>query len=282
MAKNASTSSKARAYTGNTIKRLFALSGNKCAFHTDTFECKETIVRDESVDLIIQICHIEGAEPLGQRYNSNSTDDIRRSFENLILLCPNHHIETDNVTKYTVEVLRKMKQGHTSKMLQASTDSGILSKNPAALVLVINQLGVTNTLTEIDEIEINSFDIQEKIDYNNITRYKPIIEEYKIYQGKLNTIFKEIEKDGSNKKDLLLQNIKSLYLREKGNYKSFEELKQNSDNIISAVERGLWKIIEKSNDLNTTIPLEAIEISVLVILVDAFMRCKILEEPTKI
>jgi hypothetical protein len=43
----------------------------------------------------------------------------------------------------------------------------------------------------------------------------------------------------------------------------------------------LWNIIENSSNANTDMPIEAIQISLLIILVDAFMRCDILEEPPK-
>ena len=52
-----------------TIKRLFALSGNQCAFQY----CEEKIV-DKDGNLIGEICHIEDANP-GCRYNPNQTDE---------------------------------------------------------------------------------------------------------------------------------------------------------------------------------------------------------------
>jgi len=45
-----------------TLKKLFALSGNRCAFPG----CKEFIV-DEDQNLIGQVCHIEAAETGGER-----------------------------------------------------------------------------------------------------------------------------------------------------------------------------------------------------------------------
>lgn len=100
-----------------TIKKLFALSGNLCAFP----ECKNYIV-DDVGNLIGQICHIEAAEEGGERYNQKQTDDERASFENLILLCANHHITTNDTTKYTVGTLTEMKKNHeerfTSKQYQ--------------------------------------------------------------------------------------------------------------------------------------------------------------------
>lgn len=96
--------------TPSTVKRLFALSGNKCAFPG----CTQVLV-DAEQHLVAQICHIEGAEPAGERYNSNQSDEERRAFENLILLCANHHLVTDDTVKYTVDVLKAMKAEHEKR-----------------------------------------------------------------------------------------------------------------------------------------------------------------------
>lgn len=67
---------------------------------------------DAENDFVGNICHIEAASEGGERFNPNQTDEERWSYGNLILLCYEHHIKTNNVTKYTVEVLRKMKSDH--------------------------------------------------------------------------------------------------------------------------------------------------------------------------
>ena len=68
-----------------TIKRLYALSGNKCAFP----DCNVTFVSSENETNISNICHIEAAEVGGERYNPDSNDEERRSFENFVLHCSN-------------------------------------------------------------------------------------------------------------------------------------------------------------------------------------------------
>ncbi len=45
--------------TEKTIKKLFALSGNKCAFNG----CNHRLV-DKHGNIFAQICHIEAAEPV--------------------------------------------------------------------------------------------------------------------------------------------------------------------------------------------------------------------------
>ncbi len=93
-----------------TYKELFALSGNVCAFPG----CKQKMF-EENHNLIGQICHIEAAEPGGERYNPHQTDKKRAGFDNLILLCANHHLITNDVSKYSVENLKAMKKNHEDR-----------------------------------------------------------------------------------------------------------------------------------------------------------------------
>ena len=53
--------------------------------------------------------------PKGPRYNEGQTDEERRAYENLLLLCYPHHIETNDGDEYPVEKLRKFKRVHEAK-----------------------------------------------------------------------------------------------------------------------------------------------------------------------
>ena len=261
--------------TPKVINRLYALSGNLCAFP----DCGVKLVSSTGNENIADVSHIEAAEKGGPRYNPNSNDTERRSFENLILLCKNHNkIIDDNPNKYTVNVLREMKSNHEDKISRLLYGQGILSKYPLVLATVINYVGTKIFDNEPDEI-LNAPNIEEKILYNDILRYKPIIEEYVIYQAVLNDLYEEIENQGSTKKEFILQNIRNIYLQEKGIYNNLADIRINADNIIDNVKNKLWSIIENSTNIDVDLPYEAIDISILIILVDAFMRCNILEEP---
>lgn len=96
--------------TLKTLKRLFALSGNRCAFPN----CVKQLV-DSLGNLQCQVCHIEAANPKGERYNSSQTDEQRRAFENLVLLCQEHHVVTNDVNTYPVSAMRKMKADHETE-----------------------------------------------------------------------------------------------------------------------------------------------------------------------
>ncbi len=98
---------------------------------------------------------------------------------------------------------------------------------------------------------------------------------------KLNNDYEEIENQGSTKKAFLLQNIKTLYLKEKGKYKDISEIRANADLIFENIRNEIWEILEGSSNLNSELPIETLNIAILIVMVDAFMRCKILEEPIK-
>lgn len=269
-----------RLYSRLTIKRLYSLSGNKCAFPG----CPVTFLNSDDETNISQICHIQDANEnlyKSDRFNSDMTAKDRADYNNLILLCPNHHMETNDTAKFTVEVLRNMKRDHQMNISRLTTGTNLLSKYPSILSKIISHLGaeLINNFTIDDKIPAPN--TEEKILFNNVIYYKPIIEEYSIYQGKLNSIYEEIEKQGSSKKDFLLQNIRNLYLKEKGEYKNIEEIRGNADTIFQKIENEIWRIVDNSNNKPEDLPIEAMQMAVLIIMVDAFMRCKILEEPKR-
>jgi hypothetical protein len=93
----------------DTLVALFAKSGNVCAFPG----CNHELVTHKNL-FVGQICHIEAALPGGPRYNPASSDEYRRSFENLIVLCYRHHKETDDPAQFDVPALSKLKRNHES------------------------------------------------------------------------------------------------------------------------------------------------------------------------
>jgi len=93
-----------------TLSLLFSFSGNVCAFPG----CDHPIFNEKN-KLIAQVCHIEAALEGGERHNGNSSNDDRRQFKNLLVLCYAHHIETDDVDLYTVEKMQELKLNHENQ-----------------------------------------------------------------------------------------------------------------------------------------------------------------------
>jgi hypothetical protein len=96
------------------FKALFARSGNQCAFPG----CTQPLINEKN-KFIAQVCHIEAASEGGERYNPNGNDEHRRSYENLLILCYPHHVETNDVDEYPVERLLKIKREHEQMFLKS-------------------------------------------------------------------------------------------------------------------------------------------------------------------
>lgn len=96
--------------------KLFALSGNRCAFPG----CPHSVI-DKDGQLLAAMCHIEAANKDGERFNPTQTNEERRAFENLILLCGTHHSVTNNTSVYTVSKMRDMKSVHEAHSFRQPT-----------------------------------------------------------------------------------------------------------------------------------------------------------------
>jgi hypothetical protein len=89
-------------------KMLWAKSGNRCAI------CKIELITEQETDSNLNIgeeCHIISSKSKGPRHKPNLND--YDTFDNLILLCRNHHKEIDTlIDSFPEEILRYMKQNH--------------------------------------------------------------------------------------------------------------------------------------------------------------------------
>jgi hypothetical protein len=93
----------------STTRALFAVSGNKCAFP----DCQVPIYDEEHAVIIGEICHIEADRPGGPRYNPQQSNEERQAFENLLLMCANHHkIIDSNPVSYNVAMIKEIKADH--------------------------------------------------------------------------------------------------------------------------------------------------------------------------
>ncbi len=97
-------------------RKLFLLSGNECAFPN----CKNVLI-DANGTMIGDVAHICAAEPDGPRFSQKMSNDERRSFDNLLLLCVSHHRQVDGKNSdVTVKELKKIKKKHEARFGAAS------------------------------------------------------------------------------------------------------------------------------------------------------------------
>jgi len=139
------------------------------------------------------------------------------------------------------------------------------------LAAIINLLASENLAENIESPEINEFEIDKKIEFNELNSVKGTIDVYKIYYHKLDEKYSEFDREGSNKSFSVFQVIKKQYavLQNEG---------KNPQEIFLGVANNITDIIVKSKNY-VEIPYEELEMCVDILVVDAFIRCKIFKNP---
>jgi len=205
------------------IRALFAKSGNECAFP----ECCNKLVNTKN-QFIGQICHIEAAEEGGERYNPSQTDEERRSFNNLILFCYEHHVETNDVNEFTVEKLKKIKSEHELKFEN-------YSYTPDESLLQSIRFQIENFWESIDlinkykhycpdfkvniDIDKNFIELTEKME-QYLKSLGSICEDFRCYhENSWNQILKFIEDNGGD-----LSRMKEIHYSENPHQNVFWEM----------------------------------------------------------
>lgn len=144
-------------------------------------------------------------------------------------------------------------------------------KMDSNLATILNILASENLAHNIDSPEINTFEIDKKIDFNDLVTVKDTIDEYKVYYHKLNEKYTEFDKQGANKSLSVFRVIKSQYI------KLLPENKNSHALFFAIIDEIIGIIMNSKNYVE--IPYEELEMCVYILVVDAFVRCKIFKNP---
>jgi len=140
------------------------------------------------------------------------------------------------------------------------------------LAIIINVLSKVN-FKPSSKVTINVFQIERKITYNVLTASKRIIDECNPYSYKVDQKYNEFDKQGANKSLSVLSAINGCLVE------------ASTDNTATSSDTLFLKVIEKVSDIVISssnyieMPIDELELCVKVIVVDAFIRCKIFENP---
>ncbi|MEH6670112.1 ABC-three component system protein [Halopseudomonas sp.] len=138
------------------------------------------------------------------------------------------------------------------------------------LAIIINFLAKENWNDGCQSEPIHKFEIDRKISHNQLDKAKDLIEEYSLYHGKVDSKYSEFDSMGSNKSSSVLARIKREYIGAK-------DTGSPDEVFFSVIEVIKNKVIESAN--YSQIPIDELELCVDILVVDAFIRCKIMENP---
>ena len=138
------------------------------------------------------------------------------------------------------------------------------------LTVIITILSKEDWNQEVTGIEKVPFDIDNKILYNQLNTTRSIIEDYKIHYHRIDKIYLDFDKQGVNKSISILNGIRTVYIA-LGNEVSPDQC------FLAIIDKVKQKILSSSNYI--LMPYEELELCVQLLVVDAFIRCKIFKNP---
>ena len=105
-----------RNYSNPVIKTLFAMSGNVCYYEG----CNLKLTDRSWPSVRGQIVHIYGLRPTSARFVASMSKAERNAIENLMLMCPNHHVLIDDLERdqHPPERLLEMKARHERQIAE--------------------------------------------------------------------------------------------------------------------------------------------------------------------
>lgn len=117
---------------------------------------------------------------------------------------------------------------------------------------------------------IDSFEIERKISFNNLGTVKDIIDDYKVHYNRVDKIYSEFDLMGNNKSSSVLGTIRKEYVKARNTV-------HDDDLFILVLEKIQEKTVQSAN--YKPIPIDELELCVNILVVDAFIRCKIFKNP---
>ena len=172
-----------------------------------------------------------------------------------------------DVSAKDIDTIRNLASYLEKSILPATADE----RRPSVITYVINRLA-DEPLAEIAvNPDTKSFDLEPKIDFNSLKKWRDIISEYTVFSLLVDKIYRAYDEQGVNKSFAVLSSLHDLYLN------LASEL--TGDALFDKLLESVYDIVNKDYECNESLTREELQVNIKIVLVDAFVRCKIFKKP---
>jgi hypothetical protein len=145
-----------------------------------------------------------------------------------------------------------------------------LVKVESNLAAIIHSINEQDWMAPAGAPETIPYDIEGKITFNQLDRARVLIDDYKLHHHRLARIYAEYDRQGRNKSLSILDSIRREFL-------SLEAALSADDKFFQTITAIKRRIQQCANAPKITD--EELDLSVAILVVDAFIRCKIFKNP---
>ena len=166
-----------------------------------------------------------------------------------------------------IDTIRKLALYLEESILPATADE----RRPSVITYVINRLA-DESLAEIAvNPDTTAFDLEPTIDFNSLKKWRHIISEYTVFSLLVDKIYRTYDEQGVNKSFAVLSSLHDLYLN------LASEL--TGDALFDKLLESVYDIVNKDYEYNESLTREELQVNIKIVLVDAFVKCKIFKKP---
>lgn len=166
-----------------------------------------------------------------------------------------------------VESIRKLASYLEKSVLPASATE----RRPSVITYVINCLSEVSLSEVTGNPDTQPFDLIPKIDLNKLVKWKAIVAEYTVYSVLVDKIYKQYDEQGVNKSFAVLSSLHDLYLSLSAT--------DSGDSLFDTLLDEVYKMVDGDGMCNESLTQEELLLNIKIVLVDAFVKCKIFKKP---
>jgi len=144
------------------------------------------------------------------------------------------------------------------------------AKVESNLATIIKSMNAEDWNADAAKTEIIPYEIETKISYNQLDRARALIDEYRVHHHRLKKLYSEYDRLGSNKSLSVLNGIRREFI-------ALGKALGPDDLFFGTITRVKACIQGSANHIS--MPEEELDLCVEILVVDAFIRCKIFRNP---
>lgn len=144
-------------------------------------------------------------------------------------------------------------------------------RRPSVITYVINRLADEPLAERAVNPDTKAFDLKPKMDFNSLNKWKDVISEYTVFSLLVDKIYRAYDEQGVNKSFTVLSSLHDLYIN------LASEL--TGDALFDKLLESVYEIVNKDYECNESLTREELQVNIKIVLVDAFVKCKIFKKP---
>lgn len=147
----------------------------------------------------------------------------------------------------------------------------IAERRPSVITYVINCLAEADLATAEIDPDVRPFDFTPKIEVNDLKKWKSVVEQFAVFGGLVDSIYDQYDTEGKNKSFTVLMTLNHWYQELAASF--------SGDELFDLLLKRVYEAVDGDNTCNASLSRDELEMNIKIVLVDAFMKCRIFKKP---